>query len=149
MNQVVSRLTALLEFDPRLKDMLDALEPARIQLQEAAHGLRRYADRVDLDPQRLREVEKRLDAVHGAARKFRVPPEELPEKLAAAKSRLDELGAGGNLGALRALEEQALAECVGGSEEAFGRRARRPQRSLRSRLRRPCRISRWRAGASR
>jgi DNA repair protein RecN (Recombination protein N) len=112
VNQVVNRLTGLLEFDPRLKDILDALEPARIQLQEAAHGLRRYADRVDLDPERLREVEKRLDAVHGAARKFRVPPGELPETLAAAKSRLDELGAEGNLGTLRALEEQALAECV-------------------------------------
>jgi DNA repair protein RecN (Recombination protein N) len=112
LNQVVNRLTGLLEFDPRLKDILDALEAARIQLQEAAHGLRRYADRVDLDPERLREVEKRLDAVHGAARKFRVPPGALPETLAAAKSRLEALGAEGNLGSLRALEEQALAECV-------------------------------------
>ncbi|HZM48360.1 MAG TPA: DNA repair protein RecN [Burkholderiales bacterium] len=111
VNQVVARLTGLTEFDPGLKDILDVLEPARIQLQEAAHGLRRYADRVDLDPQRLREVERRLDAVHGAARKFRVKPEELPERLAAARARLDELGSGGDAGALRMLEEQALAEC--------------------------------------
>jgi DNA repair protein RecN (Recombination protein N) len=111
VNQVVARLAGLTEFDPGLKDILDVLEPARIQLQEAAHGLRRYADRVDLDPQRLREVERRLDAVHGAARKFRVKPEELPEKLAAARARLDELGSGADTGALRALEEQALAAC--------------------------------------
>jgi DNA repair protein RecN (Recombination protein N) len=111
VNQVVTRLAGLTEFDPGLKDILDVLEPARIQLQEAAHGLRRYADRVDLDPQRLREVERRLDAVHGAARKFRVKPEELPEKLAAARARLNELGSGGDTDALRVLEEQALAEC--------------------------------------
>ena len=112
LNQVVSRLTALLQYDPGLKDILDALEPARIQLQEAAHGLRRYAERIDLDPQRLREIEKRLDAVHGAARKFRVTPQELPGKLAAAQARIVELGSGGDTGALRALEEQALAQCA-------------------------------------
>jgi DNA repair protein RecN (Recombination protein N) len=112
VNQVVARLVGLVDFDPRLRDILDALEPARIQLQEAAHGLRRYADRVDLDPERLREVERRIDAVHGAARKFRAKPEELPEKLAAAKARLDELGSGGDVDALRGLEEEAHAQCV-------------------------------------
>src|SRR5688572_24290913 len=111
VNQVVTRLAGLTEFDPGLKDILDVLEPARLQLQEAAHGLRRYADRVDLDPQRLREVERRLDAVHGAARKFRAKPEELPEKLAAARARLNDLGSGGDTDVLRVLEEQALAEC--------------------------------------
>ena len=74
-------------------------------------SLRRYADRVDLDPQRLREVERRLEAVHGAARKFRAAPEELPARLAAAKTRLDELEASGDVEALRTLEKQALAQC--------------------------------------
>ena len=112
VNQVVSRLTGVLEFDPGLKDILDTLEPARIQLQEAAHALRRYADRVDLDPARLREVERRLDAVHGASRKFHVAPEDLPGRLAAAQSRLDELGPGGDADALRFQEEQALVQCM-------------------------------------
>jgi DNA repair protein RecN (Recombination protein N) len=105
-----------------LRDILDVLEPARIQLQEAAHGLRRYADRVDLDPQRLREIERRLDAVHGAARKFRVKPEELPERLAAARVRLNELGSGSGTDALRALEEQALAECTSEAKKLSGGR---------------------------
>src|SRR6185436_6475409 len=112
VNQVVARLSALTQFDPGLRDILEALEPARIQLQEAAHGLRRYGDRVDLDPQRLRELERRIDAVHGAARKFRVTPEALPEKLAAAKVRLDELGSGGDVAALRVREGEALAACA-------------------------------------
>ena len=37
------------------------LDSAAAQLQEAAYGLRHYAQRLDLDPERLREVEQRLE----------------------------------------------------------------------------------------
>ncbi|MBI3043915.1 MAG: DNA repair protein RecN [Betaproteobacteria bacterium] len=109
LNAVLGRLNNLVDFDPRLKEMLELLEPARIQLQEAAHALRRYGERLDLDPRRLREVEQRLDSVHGAARKYRVAPEALPAKLADAKARLREMGEGGDGEALRRLEEDAHA----------------------------------------
>lgn len=109
LNSVLNRLNGLLEYDSRLKEILDSLEPARIQLQEAAYALRHYGERLDLDPQRLREVEGRLDAIHTAARKYRVPPVELPVKLETAKARLRELGEGGNVEALRKLEEEAHA----------------------------------------
>jgi DNA repair protein RecN (Recombination protein N) len=109
---VATRLGNLLEHDPRLKEILDLLEPARIQLQEAAYALRHYGERLDLDPQRLREVEGRLDAIHAAARKYRVQPEALPAKLEASKARLRELGEGGDMEALRRLENEAHVACV-------------------------------------
>jgi DNA repair protein RecN (Recombination protein N) len=112
VNAVVARLENLVEHDPKLREILDALESARIQLQEAAHALRRYGERLELDPHRLREVEGRLDAIHTAARKHRVQPEALPAKLEAAKSRLQELGEGGDVDALRKLEEEAHAACI-------------------------------------
>jgi len=112
LNSVINKINNLSQFDPKLKEILDALEPARIQLQEAAHELRRYGERLDLDPQRLREVEQRLDAIHTAARKYRVQPEALPAQLEAAKARLEELGEGGDAEALRKLEETAHAACV-------------------------------------
>jgi DNA repair protein RecN (Recombination protein N) len=112
VNAVVARLEGLVEYDPKLREILDALESARIQLQEAAHALRRYGDRLELDPQRLREVESRLEAIHAAARKHRVQPEALPAKLEAAKARLQELGEGGDAEALRKLEEEAHAACL-------------------------------------
>ena len=72
------------------------LESASAQIQEAGYGLRHYRDRVELDPARLRDVEARIDALHGASRKFRVPPAELPlfaaslaEKLAALETAAD------------------------------------------------------------
>ena len=53
---------------------------------------RRYADRADLDPARLAEVERRIEAIHGCARKYRVPLVELPALLAGWRTRLAELG---------------------------------------------------------
>ena len=111
-NAVTVRLGSLLEHDAGLKEILDLLEPARIQLQEAVYALRRYGERLELDPQRLREVEARLDAIQAAARKYRVQPEALPEKLEGSRARLDELGEGGDVDALRKLEDEAHAACL-------------------------------------
>ncbi len=112
---VNSRLEGMTDFDPQLKEILAVLEPAQIQLQEAVYSLRHYQSRLDLDPQRLREVEARLDAVHTASRKFRVNPPEMPERLAKMKARLAELETGFDPEALRQRESQAAAhwqECA-------------------------------------
>ena len=112
LNAVVGKLGSLVEHDARLQEIVTLLESARIELQEAAHALRRYGERVDLDPGRLREAEQRMDAMHAAARKYRVQPEELPARLEEARARLAEMGAGGDAEALRKLEEEALAACT-------------------------------------
>jgi DNA repair protein RecN (Recombination protein N) len=112
LNGVIARLNNLLEHDAGLRQILDVLEPAQIQLQEAVYALRHYGERLDVDPQRLREAEQRLDAVHSAARKYRVAPERLPEVLAKARARLDELGVVGDAAALRKREQEAHAACV-------------------------------------
>ncbi|MBI2296709.1 MAG: DNA repair protein RecN [Betaproteobacteria bacterium] len=122
LNAVISRLNSLIEFDPGLREMLDLLEPAQIQLQEAVYNLRRYGERLELDPGRLREVEQRLDAIHSAARKYRVPPEALPDKLVAGRTRLQELGEGGDVEALRRLEEQAHAASMAEAKKLSGAR---------------------------
>jgi DNA repair protein RecN (Recombination protein N) len=132
-NAVHARLEALVQYDPKLRAILDTLDSACIQLQEAAHALRRYGERLELDPQRLREVESRLDALHSAARKYRVQPEALPEKLQAAKARLRELGEGGDADALRKLEEEAHAACVAEAEKLSGAR-RKAARQLSGRV---------------
>jgi len=122
LNSIINKLNNLSQFDPKLKEILDALEPARIQLQEAAHELRRYGEKLELDPQRLREVEQRIDAIHTAARKYRVQPEALTEKLETAKARLQELGEGGDADALRKLEEAAHSACLAEAKKLSGAR---------------------------
>ncbi|MFL9983992.1 DNA repair protein RecN [Paraburkholderia sediminicola] len=104
---IVSKVRDLAEIDPALNDVLAALEPAEIQLQEAAYSLSHYAQKLELDPDRLAQVEKRLDALHSAARKFRLRPETLPEEHEARRAQLAALDAAADLDSLHAAEAKA------------------------------------------
>jgi len=106
LSGALSRLRPLIEYDAGLRETVALLESGEAQLREAAYALRHYADRVELDPARLREVEQRLDAVHGTARKLRVRPESLPELLVSLGQRLQDLEMTADLEAL-AKQEQA------------------------------------------
>ncbi|MHB9840029.1 DNA repair protein RecN [Paraburkholderia terrae] len=107
LSSVISKVRDLAEIDPALNDALAALEPAEIQLQEAAYSLSHYAQRLELDPDRLAQVEKRLDALHSAARKFRLQPENLPQEHEERREQLAKLDAAADLDALRAAEAKA------------------------------------------
>jgi DNA repair protein RecN (Recombination protein N) len=107
LSSVISKVRDLAEIDPALNDALAALEPAEIQLQEAAYSLSHYAQRLELDPDRLAQVEKRLDALHSAARKFRLQPETLPQEHEERREQLAKLDAAADLDALRVAEAKA------------------------------------------
>ena len=99
-----SRLRALTGYDGTLAEPVALLNGAAAQVEEAAHALRRYADKVELDPARLADVESRLEALHATARKFRVGPETLPEVAERLAARLAELEAASDPDALREQE---------------------------------------------
>ncbi|WP_434639239.1 DNA repair protein RecN [Klebsiella sp. I138] len=73
--QLVSELVGM---DSKLSGVLDMLEEAAIQLSEASDELRHYSDRLDLDPNRLFELEQRISRQITLARKHQITPEELP-----------------------------------------------------------------------
>jgi len=103
------RLGKLADIDEGLKPVLDLIEPARIQLQEAVYGLNDYLDRLELDPARLNVVEARLEALHSTARKYHVAPEDLPQEFTALSAQLHQLADASDLDALRAQEEKLKA----------------------------------------
>ncbi|KVV38711.1 DNA repair protein RecN [Burkholderia territorii] len=107
LGAIVSKLRSLADYDTGLADALASLEPAEIQLQEAVYSLSHYAQRLDLDPARLAQVETRLDALHSTARKFRLPPDTLHEEHAARRAQLAALDAAADLGALEAAQAKA------------------------------------------
>ncbi len=72
------QVTELTEMDDALSPVLSMLEEAAIQLSEASAELRHYSDRLELDPNRLYELEQRLSRQLALARKHHVTPEELP-----------------------------------------------------------------------
>ena len=85
---VATRLASLADYDPALAEVAEVLGSVQAELSDAVSTLRRYADRVDLDPARLAEIERRMEAVLAHARKYRVPPVELPGLLAGWRERL-------------------------------------------------------------
>ncbi|MBA3034665.1 MAG: DNA repair protein RecN [Gammaproteobacteria bacterium] len=101
------RLGELTAYDAALTEAAELFDGALIQLQESALALRRYRERLDLDPARLTELDARIDAVTQMARKHRTAPEELPEVLAALAARLAELTLTADPAALAEREQQA------------------------------------------
>ncbi len=107
LSQVQHKLQGLLEYDASLQEALDTLDSAMIQLGETDRFLNRYLQRTELDPERLNEVEARIQAIHGAARKNRVRPEELPDLLTEWQARMAELESFANDGELARQEAAA------------------------------------------
>ena len=107
LSSLNTKLGKLVDVDAELQAVLDCMEPARIQLQEAVYALNNYIDKVELDPSRLREVDARMDALHSAARKYHVTPEELPEEHAALAAKLRQLADATDIDGLKRQEEKA------------------------------------------
>ena len=86
-------MTELIGLDDKLSGVLDMLEEAAIQISEASDELRHYCDRLDLDPNRLYELEQRISRQIALARKHHISPEELPlfhQKLLEEQQQLDD-----------------------------------------------------------
>ena len=109
LSSLNAKLGKLVDVDNQLQAVLDCMEPARIQLQEAVYALNNYIDKVELDPDRLREVDARMEALHSAARKYRVTPEELHDEHAALAAKLRQLADATDIEGLRKQEDKARA----------------------------------------
>ena len=97
-------------FDTALATVIEVLQGAQAQLQDAGHTLSGYLHRTELEPERLRELDERLAAWISLARRYRRPAAELPALWAQWKGELQALDAASDLGLLqRALEAAHVA----------------------------------------
>ena len=126
-----ARIASLADIDPGLGDVRELLASAAIQADEALHALRRYRDRLDLDPQRLNEIERRIAAVTDMARKYRVSVDALPELREQWKARLETLEASADPERLAADEVRARKDYDAAAERLSA--ARRPAAEVQSR----------------
>jgi len=113
----VDALGEVAQYDERLAQVIEVLQGAQAQLQDAAHTLNAYLNHTELDPERLSEVDGRMSAWMSLARRYRRPPPELPALLAQWKQELASLDAAADLQAL----EQSLAR----AEKAYRAEAER------------------------
>jgi DNA repair protein RecN (Recombination protein N) len=96
-------------FDQQLASVIDVLQGAQAQLQDAAHTLASYLHHTEVEPERLQEVDERMSAWMGLARRYRRPPGDLAVLLAEWKTELAELDAAADLDALERELAQAKA----------------------------------------
>ncbi len=126
-----AELGKLAVLDDKLAPLLELLDNAGIQLGEAADGLGRYAQDVDLDPERFDEVDTHLARLHELSRRHRLPVAELHDRLTALRAELAELeGAGDALELLAAQRQQLQHDYT----DAAAQSEPRPARACRQRL---------------
>jgi DNA repair protein RecN (Recombination protein N) len=87
--------------DPALGAVAQVLREAQAPLQDAARTLHAYVAGTEPDPVRLAELDTRLSAWLGLARRHRCPPAELPQLLARWREELRTLEAAADLPALQ------------------------------------------------
>ncbi len=101
LHRAMQRLRPLVAIDASLEEPIALLDSASIQIGEAASALREYATRVDLDPQRLEQVDARIGALFSAARRLRLAPQALYDECAQLRERVRALDAAQDIDALR------------------------------------------------
>ena len=86
---VVGRaLHELVRLDPTAQSLAEPLDQAVQLLRDLQHGLVGYADRIEVDPARLAELEQRLDLLQSLKRKYGPTLEDVQSFGAAARERL-------------------------------------------------------------
>jgi DNA repair protein RecN (Recombination protein N) len=122
--RAIDALGEVAHYDAGLAAVIEVLQGAQAQLQDAAHTLNAYLGRTELDPRRLGELDERMSAWMSLARRYRRPPAELPALLAQWKAELSALDAATDVQALEAALAQAEkayrveAEAVGKARRA-------------------------------
>ena len=77
VQESLEQLCELQEHDMALSPIVELLNEASIQIDEASQELRHYTDNLDIDPMRMQQVEERYSQALDLARKHKVPPEQL------------------------------------------------------------------------
>ena len=116
-NRAVDVLGDVAGHDARIGPIIEALQGAVAQLQDAAHSLNAYLGHADLEPARLAELDERLSAWMGLARRYRRPADELPALLAQWRSELAALDA--------ATDTAGLEATLAAADQAYQAEARR------------------------
>ncbi|MBX3610764.1 MAG: DNA repair protein RecN [Hydrogenophaga sp.] len=92
LSRALDTLQAHAHVEPALESPLQSLQSALAQVQDAVHDLH-HLQRTEPDQEALAELDQRLSLWHSLARRFRVPPDELPALMAQWKAELARLDA--------------------------------------------------------
>ena len=106
LGQALALLQGQEHIEPQFKPLTEVLASALAQAEDVVHSLNGYARHAELEPQRLSELDERLSLWVSLARRYKRPPAELPELLAAWRAELQTLDAAADLVNLERIEAQ-------------------------------------------
>ena len=109
LGRAIASLQNQAHIEPGFNALLDILNTARTQMEDAAHSLRSYARHAELEPQRLAELDERLAQWISLARRYKRQPAELPDLLMSWQSSLQKLDEAADLAQLEKNEAHAKA----------------------------------------
>ena len=115
LHLVQQKISHSVAIDEKLKESSELMDSIYIQTEELIRSLNRYLQKVDLDPERLKDIEARIQAIHNFGRKHRIKPEEFEATLISWQARMDELESFQSDEGIDAKEKAAL--------EAFNQKA--------------------------
>ncbi len=115
INQEVASILRRLEShsgrSEKLSEIYTSLVNAQSELDDATSNLRHFIDKQSFDPERMEELNSKLEVFHRLARKYRTQPETLKEEYEAWQTELEQL---------HQLEDpETLAEQVEASHQDF------------------------------
>ncbi len=116
LHEALHELARVGDFEPRLAEAAGMLEEARINIDEAFAVIERAGEEESGDPERLSEVNRRLEKCLDLARKHRVEPGDLPALATSLSERLDRLEHQGE-------RRQELQEAVTTTEQSWRKQA--------------------------
>ena len=79
------------DYNPEYEEISSALTDIYYNLQDCSETISDLIDNLDSDPQRLEEIEERLDLINRMCRKYNCQSDELPGLADEMQARLDEL----------------------------------------------------------
>ncbi len=124
LGEAAGKLARLAAIDPDTQPILDASEALTDQLNDLARSLDAYADGVEFNPERLAEVDERLNLIFNLKRKYGDSIEEVLAFGARAQAELDALGNAEVRTAELEEEETRLAQRIGRHGAALARARR-------------------------
>ncbi len=103
-------LSKLAHIEPRFAESLEILDSIEAELSEISHNLGDVLSDIEINPNELHAKEERIGELISIARKYRIEPEELPNKLAEIQAALQQLEAAADIAALQKNVAQTQAD---------------------------------------
>ncbi|MBU0587661.1 MAG: DNA repair protein RecN [Gammaproteobacteria bacterium] len=107
LNSALHLLQHQEHLEPEFKGLKEVLASSLAQAEDAVHSLHAYLRKIDLDPDRLAELDERMGLWMSLARRYKRSPQDLPGLLASWKEELSRLDAAADLAGLEAASKQA------------------------------------------